>query len=97
MMFVVFRIHILSQLWRLIYVGNWDGKCFFSFNTSNSRGVAILFKNTLPVNINRIKVDITGNFVVLDVTLHEYNITIASLYGPNTDNPIFFADLHKGG
>ena len=51
----------------------WEGKCFFSFNTSNSRGVAILFKNTLPVNIKRLKVDNTGNFVVLDVSLYEYN------------------------
>ena len=73
----------------------WEGKCFFSFNTSNSRGVAILFKDTLPVNINRLKVDNTGNFVVLDVSLYEYNITIASLYGPNTHNPTFFADLQQ--
>ena len=73
----------------------WGGKCFISCNTSNSRGVAILFKDTVPVDIKRLKIDNGGNFVVLDLTLYEYEITIVSLYGPNTDNPTFYADLQK--
>ena len=74
----------------------WGGKCFLSCNTSNSRGVAILFKDTVPVNINRTKIDNNGNSVVLDLTLYEYNITLVAIYGPNTDNPNFFVELqHK--
>ena len=73
----------------------WGGKCFLSCHTSNSRGVAILFKDTVPVNVNRVKIDNAGNFVVLDLTLYEFNITVVAIYGPNTDNPIFFADLQK--
>ena len=68
---------------------------FFSHHTSSSRGVAILFKGTIPVKIKNCKIDIGGNFVVLDLTLYEYDITLASLYGPNPDNPTFFADLQQ--
>ena len=65
----------------------WKGECFLSCNTSNSRGVAILFKDTIPVKVNRVMI---GNFVILDLKLYEYNLTFISLYGPNTDKPDFF-------
>ena len=73
----------------------WGGSCFFSYHTSSSRGVAIFFKDTLAVKVNNCKTDNGGNFVVLDLTLYDYDITLASLYGPNTDNPTFFADLQR--
>ena len=73
----------------------WGGKCFFSYHTSSSRGVAILFKDTIPVKVNQSRIDNGGNLVVLDLTLYEYDITLASLYGPNTDNPTFYTDLQR--
>ena len=73
----------------------WGSECVFSHHTSSSRGVAILFKDTIPVKVKRCKIDDRGNFVILDLTLYDYDITLASLYGPNTDNPAFFADLQQ--
>ena len=73
----------------------WGGKCFFSYHTSNSRGVAILFKDSLPVTINQSRTDKNGNLIALDLKLYEYEITLVSLYGPNTDSPEFYIDLQR--
>ena len=73
----------------------WGGECFFSHHTSNSRGVAILLNTTIPAKIKRYKIDTGGNFVVLDLTIYDYDITLVSLYGPNADSPTFFADVQQ--
>ena len=59
-----------------------------SCNASNSRGVAILFNKT-SYTIHKKDIDESGNYVVLDLTVDDQRFTLASLYGPNTDDPNF--------
>ena len=63
----------------------WGGQCFFSCKASNSRGVAILFSRDITVDI----LDSKGNVVILHIRIFDYDITLLSLYGPNTDSPFF--------
>ena len=71
----------------------WGYKCFFSSFTSNSRGVAILFNNTFQYKHHGTIRDVNGNLLIIDVTVENERLTLASLYGPNRDEPDFYSDL----
>ncbi|CAG2205215.1 E3.1.11.2 [Mytilus edulis] len=37
-----------------------------------------------------------GNFIILDITIQDYRKTLAAIYGPNNDDPVFFENIkHK--
>ena len=86
--------HFTHDLYRVIYT-EWGAYCYFSCGTSNSRGVAILFSNTLDYKINESLVDDNGNYVILDISVQENQFTLVSLYGPNRDNPEFYKNIFK--
>ncbi|CAG2238259.1 unnamed protein product [Mytilus edulis] len=67
-----------------------------SYYSSKSRGVAILFKNTFEFKIHEETIDLMGNFIILDITIQDYRITLAAIYGPNNDDTSFFENIkHK--
>ena len=73
----------------------WGYTCYFSSGTSNSRGVSIFLNNTFKHDIHRVKTDNSGNYIIIDITIEGERITIANIYGPNRDEPIFFLNsLH---
>jgi exonuclease III len=72
---------------------NFSGYDFFYNSRFASRGVGILIKKDLSLNIVNTKNDRIGNILVLEVsTQNNINFLLASIYGPN-DNNEFFADL----
>ena len=73
-----------------MWQNEWGGTCLFSGKSSNSRGVAILFNNNFQFEINEVREDGDGNFLGLNMTVHSYQITLISLYGPSRDNPEFY-------
>ena len=70
----------------------WGGKANFSSFTSQARGVAIFFNKNFAVEIIEESIfnDKSGNFTVLNVKYENFIITLACIYGPNNDDPIFF-------
>ena len=72
----------------------WGNEIFLSCNTSQSRGVAILFGN-LDYEIHQSLLDSDGNYVLLDLTIDDHRFTLASIYGPNQDNPQFYTNLFE--
>ena len=73
----------------------WGDVCFFSHGTSNSRGVAILFKDTIDVTIHDVMSDPSGNWLALDFTFEYMRFTLMSIYGPNTDQPEFYDHISE--
>lgn len=56
----------------------------------------ILINNNFEQKVNRIKTDKNGNYIILDITIEDKQITLVNLYGPNNDNPQFYENLkHK--
>lgn len=47
-----------------LFRSQWDNECLFSSGTSNSRGVAILFRKNLDFSINNHISDPEGNFMM---------------------------------
>ncbi len=80
-----------EQRWQ----AEWGGKIFFSHGTTNERGVAILFKNDLTVNVHKEVVDVDGRYIILDVSINDNRYTMAGVYGPNKDNPNFWANVSQ--
>ena len=36
-----------------------------------------------------------GNYVILDMTIQEYRMTLVAIYGPNEDNPVFLENIKR--
>ena len=69
---------------------SWGYISRFSSHSSTSRGVAVLFKNSFEFHINQEIIDECGNFIILDINIQDYRMTLVAIYGPNEDNPDFF-------
>ena len=73
----------------------WGYKSYFASYNSNSRGVAILFNNNLEFLVKKVYKDILGNYIFVTVTIMDREFLIVSLYGPNRDDPEFYAELEE--
>ena len=74
----------------------WGYKSYFASYNSNSRGVAILFNNNLEFLVKKkVYKDILGNYIFVTVTIMDRDFLIVSLYGPNRDDPEFYAELEE--
>jgi hypothetical protein len=66
-------------------------KQFFFFQQQSGRGrVTILFKNSFEFKIHDEVKDTFGNYIILDIWIRDYRMTLAAVYGPNGDKPCFF-------
>ena len=73
----------------LLWKNEWGGDVKFCSHTSNSRGVAILFKNSFQYNIHKEIKDPGGNYIILDISIQNTRLSLVALYGPNADTPTF--------
>ena len=73
----------------------WGYNCFVCGNSSASKGVAILFRNSFLYTLhNVIKDETNGCYLMIDITISDTRMTIANIYGPSDrDNPDFFNDV----
>ena len=77
----------------IIIRSEWGYECLFSSFCSNSRGVCILFNNNFGYKINKVKRDVGGNYLNVDMLIDDKKFTLCNLYGPNTDSPQFLRNI----
>ena len=53
--------------------------------SSNSRGVAILFKNGIDCTINHKIVDLDGRYITLKACIQDKDYVLINVYAPNKD------------
>ena len=68
-------------------------KAITSVKSSESRGVAILFRKDLDFEIVDIEKDNMGNILLLSIVVDETKFCLCVIYGPNTDTPDFYKNL----
>ena len=73
------------------FSGSWDGEFFLHGTKNNSRGVAVLFGNHFEYKIIDSNTDTEGQLISLDLQISDVKIQLINIYGPNTDNPNFYA------
>jgi exonuclease III len=61
----------------------------------NSRGVAILYKNSLNINIVQEERDEDDNFLLAKVVINEHTVILGLIYGPNNSDDRFFVRLNN--
>ena len=80
-----------SKLWEQ----NWDGKCFFSGEKSNSEGVAILVHPNSKIElINKTEI-VIGRLIAVEIKINEKNLILVNIYGPNQDDDTLFINLEN--
>ncbi|KAJ8033628.1 hypothetical protein HOLleu_23937 [Holothuria leucospilota] len=75
------------------WTNEWGGTIYFSHGSSESCGVCVLFKPHLKLNIVKSYSHNLGRCVILDISLLEQTVTLVGIYGPNSDNPLFFREV----
>ena len=85
----------LDENSELMVRNEFEYNCFFNSltSTSNSRGVAIMIKKSLPVTVEKVLKDGSGNWIIISIKYESRIINISNIYGPNEDSPQFFEDL----
>ena len=73
----------------------WNGEMILHGQSTNSRGVAILLSNTLNYTIKNMINDKEGNKLVLDIQVHDLNLKLINIYGPNKDDISFYNSLNQ--
>ena len=68
----------------------WGGQVLFSSFSSQSRGVSIFIKKTLPIKIVDKFKDQNGNVLGILVEYENKRILLEGIYGPNGDAPTFY-------
>ncbi len=71
----------------------WDGEIILNGKKTNSRGVSVLLENNFQYKIENIFKDEDGNLLIIDLKVHDINLKLIILYGPNNDSPEFFENL----
>ena len=67
-----------------IYYSRWFGKAFHSYSDSQySRGVSILFRKNLPIDVINVHTSIGGRRLLINFKYDEKDFTIVNVYAPN--------------
>ena len=73
------------------WLDDWGGSGVFAHGTKHSRGVAILFRDKLDIEIKYEKKDYKGRFIILKARILDKEISIINIYAPNKEKEqIFF-------
>ena len=78
-----------EKLWK----SQWGEKAWFSSFSSNSRGVAILIRNSVSLVFNSFYTDPNGRFLIISVVINGLPVVLVNIYAPNNDDPDFFLDV----
>ena len=75
----------------------WGGKIASSHGSSHSRGVMILFKPHLDVDLEKITADNIGRCILAETIIDGTKIVLVSIYAPNdaTQQVVFLRDVSK--
>ena len=71
----------------------WGEHAWFCSHSSNSRGVAILIRNSVAPTLQSLYVDPNGRFLIILILINDLPLVIVNVYAPNNDDPDFFLDV----
>ena len=67
------------------WIKEWGSQIYFSHGSSNSRGVAILWKRGIDIVVKKSFGDTCGRFIVLESKINDEEYILINVYAPNKD------------
>jgi len=83
--------HTLAQTLK----SEWDGDIYLSGQHTNKQGIAFLIKSNTGITVDNFNEIIIGRQASIDITIHETQLTLINVYGPNTDESKFYETLQS--
>ena len=72
----------------------WGGKICFNHGKRDSKGVMVLFKPNMDIDILKIECVVEeGRVLLVDVNMNNIEMLLVNIYAPNADSPDFFKEL----
>lgn len=81
--------HIVEEV-LLKWKTEWGHEIIASSFSKSSCGCVILFNDNFNFNLSKVFNDPHGRYVICDLVTEGRIITLANIYAPNNDNPVFF-------
>lgn len=72
---------------------NWISQVYQLPFTSKARGVAILFRKTVPFRFQSSTTNPNGRFIIVTRHINSFPVTLVNIYGLNTDDPALFCKV----
>lgn len=72
---------------------NWISQVYQATFSSKARGVAILFRKSIPFRMHSVVSDPVGRYIIVSGFINNFPITCVNVYGSNIDDPAFFRKL----
>ena len=79
----------IERQWR----SEWGYDCYYSNYNRNSRGVMILLRTNFEGEVVEIRRDQEGRIIILIIKLNNMLFTVANIYAPNNDEPVYFEEM----
>ena len=79
------------QLWK----SQWPGEIYFAHGSIHSRGVAILIRKGFDFELNSLRSDEEGSYLILKANIQDVAFLLINVYAPNitTKQSLFFQTL----
>ena len=74
--------HCCSMTFAKRWEAEWGGKCFWSFGSNRSKGVAILFASHLVYSINQFQFDTDGRLISMNIVIGGNKFNLINIYAP---------------
>jgi exonuclease III len=85
----------LNNLYNTLLINPYCSYKLIHNSRKNSRGVAILYKNSLNINFVQEERDKDDNYLLAKVVINEHTVILGSIYGPNNTDGRFFDRLNN--
>lgn len=76
------------------FAQSWGQHSFFANYCNCARGTAVIIHKRVPFKCHAVFNDNDGRYTIVSGQILDHDITIVSVYAPNTDSPEFFHNLH---
>ena len=78
-----------------IWKNEWGGRILMANYSTNARGVAIMFKRDLEIEIKQVKKDVEGRYIVVSLDYNGQSMLLINVYAPNNECVSFYENIFE--